>query len=171
MKNLIQSLRNRTVDFAIYRTPNSNESHFIGQLSKNRTDQYSLNTDKGFIIHPFDKSNQQSPAVFIQPEVFSPLTKLEEGQLSHLIEKSDTCELAAQKLKCYTQQEYLHILGGAIDQMEQAEIDKFIFSRIELKDNQAEPLAIFEKLTSKYPRAFVYYFHLAGNWKLDWSYT
>lgn len=124
-----------------------------------------INQRKGFVIAPFNE-DQDLPLFFLEPELFIQGEDVDEDIFEKLNLK-DLPEKASPGLRDY----YVAGKNEFMDQVNQIKrtirekiLDKVVLSRIQLVDNEnrTEALEIFYALCEKYPRAFIYIFHVPG---------
>ena len=122
---------------------------------------------QGFVVAPFDTDNHL-PSFFVHGEI--------------IFENNDLTAEAAEKLNSIhynhpapeeqvfeiSKPDYLTQAAGLIQKLSNGELQKVVLSRIinHGKGSQTDAPAIFEKLASSYPHAFVSLFHIPG--KCTW---
>lgn len=151
--------------FSAYRKPEDDKTHVIVQSNHKlqRLQSFSnvLNT-KGFLISPFDLSQEQP--ILIQPDYqfTTPVKKIEFEEFCNNLKSSTFNFKTSNEPADVTKVEYLAQINEVLKRIETGETDKVVLSRV--KHTYAEYRRwlpqIFELLAQKYPLAFVFMFRV-----------
>jgi isochorismate synthase len=125
-------------------------------------------SDVGFVFHPFVET-KDNPSIFISAHYRCNSTTLNDalfGEIKKMEARENTD--AESEIIEINYSEYEEGLEQGISEIRHTNLEKFIFSRIEIhpKKPNFEPLSILQTLRNNHPNAFIYYLHhpISGTW-------
>ncbi len=140
--------------FAIYRLPNE-EHHFLIQANKEDVIPFhELDNEPAFVFHPFEES------------VASPALALKANNI-HINPKFSFKSIHQGSPYYISEPEYIPLLEGFVDHIQNGAFHKAICSRIIRKEMHVEDLyPLFIRLKEQYPFAFIYLINIpdVGCW-------
>ncbi len=163
---LIELLLNKRFPFAVYQYPGTDEVCVVAQcgMQNHVFDVKEVTDQSGFVIFPFD-SAKTNEGFFINKELYAcgndefdkllndlkrmpPNDKPQEVRPVPETEKSD----------------YMRAAEYAVQKLKSGELDKVVLSRVKEKEVDAgfKVGDFYQRLTKKYPKAFVYLFSIPG---------
>lgn len=168
-----EALLKSSLSFVIYRLPWTDDAIFILQEEgyPETFNRFSdLNTQKGFIIYPFEVTSQH-PAIIIRKDHsaqgWDAITQLLES-LELNLEATDSKPSQALKDITLLQAQYNEAFGRFMHALNNQGYDKLVLSRqqtVPLTD-QFDPLDFFIKAANSYPRMMISLSHtpISGTW-------
>lgn len=170
--NILDSLINNNIHFALYKLPKENTINLIMQKSgttKTFGQFHQLNKLKGFVIAPYNIT-ENSPIIVIEPDI---TLKGRDNILSYIselqLENKGTNHLHNTfQSNSNSFDRYHKIYELFIDKLESKECSKLVLSRtFDLdKGDKFSAGASFAKACQKYPNSYIFLYHtpISGTW-------
>lgn len=159
---------NNGIPFYSFRMPQSDKVVTGIQLSSEVESFAGFEQHKqGFVVAPFD-TDDHLPTLFIRGEIIFENENFPVDVVDKLKGIYHSFPESAGQIFEISKSSYLTQAAGLIQKLSDGELQKVVLSRIinHQKGSQTDAPAIFEKLTSSYPHAFVSLFHIPG--KCTW---
>ena len=156
LQNFFTYCTDHGLPLAIYRLPGENQTQVVAQKSNRRAPKTKNAAEqKGFLFAPFNES-AESPVVLIRPEIFTSADKLPALNFAPK-KKVEVSHLGQQKIKKADKKDYIDYVEKIKTQIEVGSFTKIVAARVAKKKKPKDfnPISFFEKLSQKYPLAFI----------------
>ncbi len=157
----------KRLPFALYRLPGSADTTLVLQRDPALTvldEMVSGFPEKGFLIAPFSRGNGKT--FLIRPD-FLFRNAVSEQELHEIRKLSGGEDLIgdSQEPEDTLKEAYYSQIDAIVSGIEAGEFEKVVLSRVKSVKGSFLPkiIAIFNKLSTAYRDAFVYFFHVEGN--------
>ena len=163
---LIEQLLNKRFPFAVYQHPGTGEVCVVAQcdMLNHVCDVKEVIDKPGFIIFPFN-SAKTNEGFFINKELFACGNDEFDKLLNDLKRLSPNNKPQGVRPVTETKKsDYMRVAEYAVQKLKKGELDKVVLSRVKEKEVDAgfNVGDFYQRLTKKYPNAFVYLFSIPG---------
>lgn len=168
-KNIIETLINKGLPFAIYTSPGTNKPILIVQKSPkiNKISIEDLDNNKGFVIAPFECAKTNEVIMLKNDFVVKDQNGISEleAYLSTLPERKSSNNISNHQL---SKDEYIEKAQYFINKIKSGEFKKIVLSRVLVMElaNAINYSKFFDELCEKYQNTFVYFLYTSetGIW-------
>ena len=155
----LKSQHQNNLPFVVFRSPNAEQAKYYLQ-NDDKLHTIIDFTEQGFVFAPFNAFESGKIVLF-------PVSNCQVNSIDIATTNSHLTVNQAEQTTTAATEKYLTLIDAALNDIDSGKLKKVVLSQaFSFEVNDIEPLSIFEKMSERYPTAFVYCWHhpKVGTW-------